>query len=374
MRSDGYSSRNWFVTLLLCIFFGIFGGHRFYVGKTGTGIIHLLTLGCYGIWTIIDLISILRERFTDKDGYPIVKSAAEQIKNVSLAITGASDEGLRAQATQYRADEKHKPVASLSPVLNIKDFKNNIPDYIMELLWFENGPLANYKAESDVFKYKYGDMDFTITTTFTREPSRINISRPAAPYDEKGWVPIGTTTPRSWRGTFDGNGYVVKNLFINRSEESNQGLFGFAYSGSVIKNLGEINADVTGKNYVGVLAGRNTAITENCFTTGKVTAVNDGNNCPECVPNGGYVGGISGSAGSGIRNSYSTADVAGWEVVGGITGTSPYNTSEYLYATGTVSSTYNVWSTSTNGISGGIIGIADSTGNVHANAHLSKTA
>ncbi len=61
-------SEKWLVSLLLCIFLGFLGAHRFYVGKVGTGILMLLTGGGCGIWVIIDLILILTQKFTDKSG------------------------------------------------------------------------------------------------------------------------------------------------------------------------------------------------------------------------------------------------------------------------------------------------------------------
>ena len=66
--SDGRSDKSFVATLLLAFFVGVFGVHRFYVGKVGTGILHLLTLGAFGIWTVIDMILIIVGRFTDSDG------------------------------------------------------------------------------------------------------------------------------------------------------------------------------------------------------------------------------------------------------------------------------------------------------------------
>lgn len=58
-------------TALLCFFLGNLGVHRFYVGKIGTGIAMLLTLGCAGIWTLVDFIIILCGNFKDKYGLAI---------------------------------------------------------------------------------------------------------------------------------------------------------------------------------------------------------------------------------------------------------------------------------------------------------------
>ena len=62
--SDG----RWLIALLLCFFLGCLGIHRFYVGKTGSGIAMLLTCGGCGIWALVDFIMILVNSFTDKDG------------------------------------------------------------------------------------------------------------------------------------------------------------------------------------------------------------------------------------------------------------------------------------------------------------------
>ncbi|MUV37508.1 Non-specific serine/threonine protein kinase [Lentibacillus sp. JNUCC-1] len=64
MKSD----KDWLVTVLLSFFLGGFGVHRFYVGKIGTGILMLVTLGAFGVWTLVDFIVILVGKFRDKEG------------------------------------------------------------------------------------------------------------------------------------------------------------------------------------------------------------------------------------------------------------------------------------------------------------------
>ena len=71
--SDAYSHRSRLVALLLCWFLGMFGAHRFYVGKIGPGILMLLTLGGLGIWTLIDFVVIAVGAFRDIEGRLISK-------------------------------------------------------------------------------------------------------------------------------------------------------------------------------------------------------------------------------------------------------------------------------------------------------------
>lgn len=69
--TEQISPKNKMVTLLLCFFFGVWGVHRFYVGKIGMGILYFFTAGLFGIGWIIDLILILTGSFEDGSGLAI---------------------------------------------------------------------------------------------------------------------------------------------------------------------------------------------------------------------------------------------------------------------------------------------------------------
>ena len=71
--SNQDSPKDWLVTLLLCIFLGEFGIHRFYTGQIGIGILQLITAGGCGIWWLIDIILIVTSSYRDHEGRPLVK-------------------------------------------------------------------------------------------------------------------------------------------------------------------------------------------------------------------------------------------------------------------------------------------------------------
>ena len=73
MDAANISPKSRLVALLLCFFLGPLGVHRFYVGKVGTGVLMLITLGGCGIWMLIDLILIVVGSFKDKEGLRVFR-------------------------------------------------------------------------------------------------------------------------------------------------------------------------------------------------------------------------------------------------------------------------------------------------------------
>lgn len=70
------ASRSGFVpTVMLCLFFGPLGAHRFFVGKWGTGLLQFFTLGGFGIWSFVDLLLIILGKFRDAEGRAIKPGA-----------------------------------------------------------------------------------------------------------------------------------------------------------------------------------------------------------------------------------------------------------------------------------------------------------
>jgi hypothetical protein len=180
----------------------------------------------------------------------------------------------------------------------------------------------------------------------------------------KGWEPIGSVSvdpsnPYSafpvdpFNGSLDGQGYEIRDLFINRPDEDGVGLFGSFGVKGVVENLGMMDVAVTGHSHVGGLVGcviyqSNTV--SNSYSTGSVTGdkyvgglvgSNYAGTVSDCystgsVTGGLYVGGLVGVNGFAyVRNSYSTGSVTGDEEVGGLVGSNSRSVSNSFWDTET---------------------------------------
>ena len=152
----------------------------------------------------------------------------------------------------------------------------------------------------------------------------------------RGWLPIGIW-PNPFVGSFDGQGFEIRDLFIDREGEDNVGLFSFVDTGGIIMGVALIDADVTGEVYVGSLVGHNhDGSLSNCHSTGNVAGDT-------------HVGGLVGINEGTVSNSYSTATVTGGEAVGGLVGLNG----------ATVSNSYSTGSVTGNSSVGGLVGWND---------------
>ncbi len=123
-----------------------------------------------------------------------------------------------------------------------------------------------------------------------------------------GWDGGKGFKPLVFIGSFDGNGHVIRNLYINRVGEDNVGLFGYVGYGGEVRNLGLENVQVVGGDYVGGLVGWNRGTVSGCYSAGSV------------LDSGRYVGGLVGRNYGTVSQCYSTGSVSGDWYVGGLVG------------------------------------------------------
>ncbi|MGQ1948832.1 GLUG motif-containing protein, partial [Geofilum sp. OHC36d9] len=171
-----------------------------------------------------------------------------------------------------------------------------------------------------------------------------------------GFSPIGNSTTR-FTGNYNGKGYTIDGLTINRSLTNYVGLFGSA-SGVSIDSLGLTNVDIQGGDYVGGLVGRNslTSQVNNSYSTGSVS--------------GSYsVGGLIGlnSSSSSVNNSYSTGSVSGDNNAGGLVGSNSFSSSS-------VNNSYSIGSVSGSSDVGGLVGFNDYSSTISNSYYNSETS
>ena len=152
------------------------------------------------------------------------------------------------------------------------------------------------------------DLDFNDDASYSSTSNKVTWTKGT------GWQPIGyyeyynNPNNKAFKATFEGNNHTISNLMINRPYTSGVGLFGYTEGGGTrIANVDLLNVDVEGRGIVGGLVGSSGGEITNSYATGTI--------------NGGYsVGGLVGSNSGNIMNSYVTGFVEGSKDVGGLVG------------------------------------------------------
>ncbi len=179
------------------------------------------------------------------------------------------------------------------------------------------------------------------------------VSLDVYPWNEGyGWLPIGSQA-NQFMGNYNGGGYTIEGLYINRPATNNVGLLAYIGDKGVVHNIELADADVSGGAYVvGTLAGFNRGEVSDAYATGYVSGgyrigglvgennpgtVKKSRAAVEVNANDGRIGGLVGFNVQGtVYNSYATGDVTGGWYVGGLVGRNLNGTVYKSYATGAV--------------------------------------
>ena len=89
------------VAFLLCLFLGMVGAHRFYVGKIGTGVLMLITAGGLGIWALIDLGNLVCNNFQDGNNNTLEFTQNPSFLKKLMMVVGAVITGLAIFAISF---------------------------------------------------------------------------------------------------------------------------------------------------------------------------------------------------------------------------------------------------------------------------------
>src|SRR6056297_2563892 len=179
--------------------------------------------------------------------------------------------------------------------------------------------------------------------------------------NDSGFTPIAHGT--LFKGSYNGKGYKIEGLYINRPDKWDLGLFSYISNGKIDSvNLKDVT--ISGIDlYGGGLAGENSGTINHCSTSGSIsgnqylgglvggnygTINNSHSSCTinaQATPS--YSGGLAGFSNGPIEKCYSTGNVSGKDIMGGLTSSS----------TVTIIDCYNTGNVSGDSIVGGLVGI-----------------
>ena len=110
IKDECGSEKSWTVLMVLCYFFGYWGLHRFYSGKKKSGLVYLLTMGCFGLGYFVDIIIILSRKFTDQQGKEIKYNKQSGSNKMSTYTQKLADEfnGYKESLSSSLEDAKTK--------------------------------------------------------------------------------------------------------------------------------------------------------------------------------------------------------------------------------------------------------------------------
>lgn len=284
------SSKSKVVALVLCIFGGFLGLHRFYVGKKASGILYLLTGGVFGIGWIYDIFEIIGNRFTDSAGLPIATGSVSTkpafkkwqfwvvlIILFSVGLSTSNTDNTKQTAVDNDIENKStidNAKADSSIIPDISDNKSEIESQIISEVTSETNKSSEFEVEIDVSgQRKDNGVVFDITTNLpdtsellltlsNGDPSNINTSLTAqdkvtikdgkatsAPFSSEGAtlngdfdlcisMSIPSLQTDEVRKVIGENGENIKGIFVQKStiDDSNvvKALFSVSLSDEIV--------------------------------------------------------------------------------------------------------------------------------------------
>ena len=190
---------------------------------------------------------------------PDITPSGHDMTHISIEVISPGSEGMPGSVDRYKLSFRYKqfidrdgePYIAINGLEGLDEIRNNLSGTYI---------LTRHLDFNDPNSYASGEVNTDWTTG-------------------AGWVPIGSVDS-FFVGTFDGNGYTISNLRINRPDRERQALFAGlgvmtepALFGTV-RDLGLLNVKITGRNNVGALLGENKGTVIGCFASGEIVGIN----------------------------------------------------------------------------------------------------